>query len=195
MELYLIRHPRVTINAGICYGQSDVPLADTFVTDIHGLKLCIPESFDVVMTSPLLRCSTVAQFFAARKIIRDARLLELNFGAWELKRWDDIPVEQLNAWAEDVEHFRIPEGETVHELLHRVACCMTSIKALQDVKTLGVFTHAGVIRCWLAHCAQLSLQEALQLQIDYASVSKLVVRDGRMHIAYINKRSGDVHGL
>jgi len=195
MELYLIRHPRVTIDADICYGQSDVELADTFLTEICNVRFCVPQEFNVIIASPLQRCSTMAQFFTASKIIHDVRLLEINFGAWELKRWNDIPAEQLNAWAEDVEHFRIPEGETVYELLQRVVRCIVRIKAMRNVKTVGVFTHAGVIRCWLAHVAHLPLHEALQLQIDYASVSKIVVRDDQMHIEYMNKQGGDMHGL
>ena len=29
MDLILIRHPAVAIDAGVCYGQTDVPLADS----------------------------------------------------------------------------------------------------------------------------------------------------------------------
>lgn len=28
MEIHLIRHPRVAVDPGLCYGHSDVPLAE-----------------------------------------------------------------------------------------------------------------------------------------------------------------------
>jgi alpha-ribazole phosphatase len=195
MELYLIRHPRVNIDAGICYGQSDVALADTFLIEVNNVRSYVPRKFDVIITSPLQRCSHVAHYFAATEVMQDADVLELNFGSWELKHWDDISVQAIDAWAENKEHFRIPEGETVHELFQRVMRCIVRIKAMRNVKTVGVFTHAGVIRCWLAHVAQLPLYEALQLPVDYASVSKIIVQDGQMHIEYMNKQGGDMHGL
>lgn len=34
MKLYLVRHTRVDVPSGICYGQTDVPLADSFETEM-----------------------------------------------------------------------------------------------------------------------------------------------------------------
>ena len=30
MEIYVVRHTKVAIDKGICYGQTDAPLADSF---------------------------------------------------------------------------------------------------------------------------------------------------------------------
>ena len=40
------------------------------------------------------------------------RLMEMNFGDWEMKNWNDIPPEQLNPWMEDFVNIRASNGES-----------------------------------------------------------------------------------
>ena len=46
--------------------------------------------------------------------------MELDFGEWEGKRWDDIPRGDLGRWAADPMGFRPPGGESGAELVARV---------------------------------------------------------------------------
>ena len=43
----------------------------------------------------------------------DARLVELDFGSWEMHHWDTIPRAQIDAWAADVALYRPGDGESV----------------------------------------------------------------------------------
>lgn len=85
MEIYLIRHTTPDIEKGICYGQSDIPLKDTFPSEVKNILKSIPKHFDKVYSSPLQRCTQLANYIDQNNTI-DNRLMELNFGSWELKK-------------------------------------------------------------------------------------------------------------
>ena len=77
----------------------------------------------MVATSPLRRCRDVARWlqrFGFRCVV-DARLIEVDFGAWDGRRWGDIAREEIDAWADDLHHHAPGgDGESVSALLARV---------------------------------------------------------------------------
>ena len=42
--------------------------------------------------------------------------MEMNFGDWEMKNWDDIPLEELNPWMQDFVNVRVSNGESFTDL-------------------------------------------------------------------------------
>jgi len=128
-QILLVRHPPVT-NAlrGICYGVSDVPLADDGPTRIEEIvaQLLAQGPYTHLYHSGLSRCAAVANALAARtgmKPVIDPRLRERCFGTWELRPWDDIHAESGDAMMGMVtapETWRPPSGETTFELRDRV---------------------------------------------------------------------------
>lgn len=55
MKITLIRHTRVAVETGICYGWSDVGVAPSFETEASRVKENISnEQFDIVYSSPAL---------------------------------------------------------------------------------------------------------------------------------------------
>ena len=97
MKITLIRHTRVAVETGICYGWSDVGVAPSFETEASRVKENISnEQFDIVYSSPLSRCRKLAAFCGFHEPILDDRLKELNFGEWEMKKWDDLTTPVLN---------------------------------------------------------------------------------------------------
>jgi len=57
MKIYAIRHTSVNVKPGICYGQADVDVAESFSEEQkHLLQELERLSFDAVWSSPLLRC-------------------------------------------------------------------------------------------------------------------------------------------
>ena len=55
MKITLIRHTRVAVETGICYGWSDVGVAPSFETEASRVKENISnEQFDIVYSFPLL---------------------------------------------------------------------------------------------------------------------------------------------
>jgi alpha-ribazole phosphatase len=142
-----MRHPAPAIAPGICYGASDIGLAAPPSPE-HFAD--VPR-FDRLLASPLSRCRQVAQMLGAMHGLAplfDRRLQEIDFGAWEMQKWDDIPRAEIDAWAEDFLHARPHGGESVAMLAARVAAALDAHRASQG-DTL-IITHAGVIRAALA---------------------------------------------
>ena len=119
MEIYLVRHTKPLIDIGVCYGQSDIPLADTFAQELRQVKTKLPQTFDSVYSSPLLRCTNLAKTFGQNVILK-SELMEMNFGDWEMKKWDEIPENQLNPWMNNFVKTKVPGGESFEELINRV---------------------------------------------------------------------------
>jgi alpha-ribazole phosphatase len=134
----LVRHPRVAIAPGICYGRLDVVIAaPDSVTSIAEQVRAIGAT---VWSSPARRCRAVADAIGPHRI--DARLLELDFGAWEGCRWDDIPRDELDRWAADPWGFAPPRGESGAALVQRVTAFRDDILAGDHV----VVSHGGPLK-------------------------------------------------
>ena len=99
MILHLIRHPRPLVAAGICYGRLDLE-AENATALAASLRAELPTDLPV-WRSPLSRCRALAEALHPQPLI-DARLAEMDFGAWEGRSWDTIPRAELDAWAADV---------------------------------------------------------------------------------------------
>src|SRR5271155_6105875 len=119
MEVYLIRHTTPLIKKGVCYGQSDIPLAETFPVEAGKVLALLPKAIEVVYASPLARCYQLAKCIPARELFVDKRLLELDFGEWEMQKWNDIDQEMLNAWMKNFVTMRVPNGESFIDLNNR----------------------------------------------------------------------------
>lgn len=182
MRLYLIRHPRPLIAAGICYGQLDIP-AENPALAAAALQAQLPAGLPL-WSSPLRRCRDLAQALAAKADGTvgegggaagaqggaprlDARLAEINFGAWEGRPWDAIPRDQIDAWAADVGGYVPPGGESPRQLQARV---LEFFNTLPDRDTV-VVTHAGVIRSLLAADQGLPPERWCDLACAYASLT------------------------
>jgi len=188
MEVYLIRHTTPQIAKGICYGQSDVPLADSFNAEIAVLLKQLPPIFDAVFSSPLTRCYQVAKHIQAKKITVDKRLLELNFGDWEMKNWDDIDQKALNTWMKAFVQSSIPGGESYLDLTKRVQDFITSVTR-SDYKRVAIVTHGGVIRSFLAYALDTPLKDTFSYALNFGSIVKISIRkDNHYIVNFINKQ-------
>ena len=172
MELYLVRHSSVNVEKGTCYGQWDVALADTFTQEIASLKVQIPETFDIVYSSPLSRCNIMAKELQKSDILEDKRLLEMHFGDWENKNWDDLNSDELTKWMDDFVNQRTPNGENLVDLADRVKSFITYLRTTDAQKVL-IVTHAGVIRCFIALLLKVPYENIFKLSIDYCQVVKI----------------------
>jgi len=186
MDIYLIRHTQTANNLGLCYGQTDVLLAESYADEMASLHNKLPEFDDdcSVLSSPLTRCLQLAQTFSDN-VITDERLLELKFGDWEGQPFDAIDAEVLQHWTDNIVTAKPPNGENFEELYLRATFFWKDLIAI-DAKQVLVFTHAGIIRALLAHALNLPLTNSFQLRIDSGSVHKLCLIDNYVYVEYIN---------
>lgn len=146
MKLVLIRHTSVDVPKGICYGQTDVPLAASFPDEAAAVKQRLAGyRFDKVYCSPLSRCVRLAEFCGYPGAIRDERLKEIHFGAWEMRAYAEIDEKQLRAWCDDYLCAAPPGGESVMDQRRRFLQFVDEIRKEADTMTVGLFTHGGIL--------------------------------------------------
>ncbi|MEP1143241.1 MAG: alpha-ribazole phosphatase [Henriciella sp.] len=170
MALILLRHTTPKIDPGICYGQTDLEVASTFKVEAATALKALPP-FRKIVSSPLIRCRKLADFFAqylSLNVEEDSRLMEMDFGAWEGQAWSAIPRAEIDAWAADFLHARPHGGESVAML--RARC----LAALHDRRETDgselIVTHAGVIR---AVCARGEGAEEFNMKIEFGGFVSL----------------------
>jgi len=150
MAVTLLRHTRPAVAPGICYGVSDLTLAESFAEECDAVIRTLPE-FARIVTSPLIRCRRLAERISADMncpLTEDHRLQEMDFGNWEGRAWADIPRAEIDAWAADFLHACPHGGESVAMLRARVSMALSDLRRLDDDSL--VVTHAGVIKVALA---------------------------------------------
>jgi alpha-ribazole phosphatase len=178
MEIYLIRHTETICEKGICYGQSDVNLAEPYDAHFENIISQLP-SEAVVFSSPLKRCVILANYIQnqikAISYQEDERLMEMNFGDWEMKNWNDIPQEELNPWMEDFVNIRVSNGESFVDLHERTSSFLAEYISKENKNPLIIVAHAGVIRSILCHFNSKPLKDAFENKVDFGQVIKTEV--------------------
>ena len=148
VKLWLVRHAQPLIAPGICYGATDV-VADEAQTlqTAHVLAQVLPSGL-LLISSTLQRCELLAQCLRGLRpdlsYRSDARLIEMDFGCWEGRRWDAIPQPDLDRWVADFGRHRFGGRESVQAFMQRVAGAWDETR-LGRQDTVWI-THAGVIR-------------------------------------------------
>ncbi len=209
MQVFLIRHPRPLIEAGLCYGRLDVDSEDPQPVAARLLSL-LPAAAPLI-SSPLRRARCLAELLHAQPVYDD-RLQEIDFGEWEGRRWSDLPRDALDAWAADVLHFVPPGGESAAMLQARAVACVSELgdrhsvldggrsglardsdresRASPLLPSVVLLSHSGVMRALLGHWLHLPVAEWSRLKFDFGSVTRVDVEAGHATLRYTN-RQGD----
>lgn len=196
MEVYLVRHTSVDVPRSICYGQSDVPVRDTFPQEAAAVKArlqylvekgFLPDSapvehssavaplhFDAVYTSPLSRCTRLAEFCGYGDATREPRIKEMNFGDWEMQDYNSIKDPHLQVWFNDWVNVRTSGGESFADQLHRVGEFLHELKDAGK-KNVLLFCHGGVLACAKVLGGKIGVREAFSTLDDYGSIIKVTI--------------------
>ncbi|TSE24964.1 histidine phosphatase family protein [Tepidimonas aquatica] len=154
MRLWLVRHAAPVVAPGLCYGRLDVAADPTATAAAaQALRRALPPRW-AGWHSGLQRARALAQALGAPPLADwrlDARLDEIDFGAWEGLPWDAVGPGALDAWVANFAHHRPGAGESVADLLRRVHAALHEVRALHPEGDVVWITHAGVIRAvqWL----------------------------------------------
>ncbi|WP_426319653.1 histidine phosphatase family protein [Pseudoduganella sp. R-43] len=172
MELILVRHPQPDVAPGLCYGSSDIPAAADALAAGHAalapqLASALARGYRLY-SSPLRRCTALASLLGA--FTSDPRLVEMDFGAWELRSWPDVARAEVDAWAADLLDYRPGGGETVREVARRVQSFLDELQ-----HDAIVVCHAGTMRLMAAIAAGEPLQQAAARpnHIKYCGILRL----------------------
>ncbi len=173
MDIYLIRHTTPKVNKGICYGQADLDVTESFFEEVKNIVPHLPDEITHVYSSPLQRCKKLAiALFENHAIQYHDDLMELNCGDWELQTWNDIPKPEIEPWLEDFVQLPVPNGESYTQMHTRVIERFKQIN--QTGKTSVIVAHGGVLRSILAHITQTPLKESFDVfKCHYGCVVKI----------------------
>ncbi len=166
MEVTIVRHTSVDVAPGTCYGQTDLDVASTFAAEAACVRQRLAGlAYDMVCCSPLRRCLKLAAACGYDAPLIDDRLMELNFGRWEMQRWEDIGDPRLQEYYADFEHVAPTGGESLADQCKRVRAAFDEMagKVGAGGRVL-VFAHGGVAVCALMAARGLSVVDAFGLE-------------------------------
>src|SRR2546422_7055374 len=153
MRLYLVRHPQPSIAPDCCYGRTDLAVPPLETARVAArLTAALPPALPI-FSSPLQRCADLARTLADAigSVVPacDARLMEMDFGVWEMCRWEAIPRAEIDAWAADLARYRPGGGESVLQMAQRVSAFYGDLLQQRPSSAI-VVCHAGTMRLLMA---------------------------------------------
>ena len=171
MEVILIRHTSVDVPPGVCYGQTDVPLKPTFEAEAavtaENLKTYLP--FDHVYTSPLTRCVRLAAYCGYPDAEREERIMEINFGDWEMKPFEQNEDPRLQEWYADYMNVAATGGESFTMQYRRVGQFLDELRK-KPYARVAIFAHGGVLICAQLYVGILKAEEAFDALTPYGGI-------------------------
>lgn len=173
----LLRHGEVEGDA-IYRGSTDDPLSD------YGWQQMVNalderDDWDIIITSPLIRCREFADFIAKDEEIDleiNQNLQEIDFGLWEGLSPDQILDEDgelLRAWWSSPTTVTPPDAEDFHDFQARVLKALKQIVDEYKGQRILIVTHAGVIRMILMHILGMLGENLFRINVDYGNLSKI----------------------
>ncbi len=184
-EIILCRHGQTDWNReGRWQGRTDVPLNQRGHQQALELAEALREvPVAAIYSSTLDRAYQTALAIARvhdLRVHRDDRLDEIDQGAWEGMRRDDIVVShpyELERWKSYPIDLRLPGGETLEEVRQRVRAALDDIILLHAGRTICIVAHSVSMAVVKHELQGLSLPEALRTLPANASWERIPVRE------------------
>ncbi|EIJ33042.1 alpha-ribazole phosphatase family protein [Thiothrix nivea] len=185
----LLQHGAVEAGDVFC-GELETPLSKP---GWKQLKQCIGRGkpdWDAIVTSPKMQCAAFAEWLAEKHdlpLVRDERLQEIHFGAWEgcsPQQVMETHPEQLAQWWANPAQVTPEGGESFGDFRARVLDAWAELPHAYRGERVLTVTHAGVIRVILAHVLLMPDERLLALNIEHGALTRLrVLRDRGGHWA------------
>ncbi len=171
LDLYLVRHPKPAVDPSLCYGVTDLPVAEDPAACAARIAPLLPAQACIV-SSPLQRARLLAEALSP-SARQDARLSELDFGEWELKPFADIPASGFDVWSSTLIDFRAPGGELYAAMAARVRAAFDEHR--QGTTALVVVAHNGPMRALTGSLLGLPPARWLNLEFEFGRVTHLAI--------------------
>ena len=187
MQIYLIRHTKVETDISVCYGQTDVGLADTYMDEFNVIKSKIENLNELKFySSPLKRCQMLANFLSEGNYTTDNRLKEINLGDWEMKTWEFVQENLFLNWTGDYANVTSPNGESFKDLYDRSSSFYDEVTTNKD-QDIAIVAHMGVVRAILAYVLEMPVHKALCIKMEYGGVSKIEILPFKTNVLFFNR--------
>ncbi len=160
MKIYLLRHGKVEGEPAL-YGSTDVPVSADIIEQMAQALKRGAITFDLVVSSPLQRCSKLADKLHAEgeiPMMSMAGFREMDFGLYDGQPFEQLKDEwtHLERFWQDPAKKPLPDAECLADFEHRVIkswnelLCIASMNQWNEHSIL-LITHGGVIRVLISH--------------------------------------------
>lgn len=197
-RFWMIRHALVAENARAkLYGTMDVELCPhtllAQVPSYQAIARSLPHPAVWVVT-PLSRTVLTARAilnagYTAPDFIIEPDLIEQNLGEWQGLPHADLPG-RLAAPAHPFWPLsgteRPPGGESMVEVIARVAAAMERLARAHDGHDVVIVSHGGAIRAAVAHALRMAADNALHLSVQNLSLTRLERLDEGWRVVCVN---------
>lgn len=189
-RLHMVRHGPTHARGMV--GWSDLPADLSDTAALARLSAHLPQSA-VVVSSDLSRAAATADAIQGPRTRLPHRetLREIHFGAWELRRFDEIEAEdpdRIRAYWEHPGDVRPPGGESWNEVCDRVDAAVDALLAEHAGGAVVVVAHFGVILTQVQRALGLTAEAAFAHRIDNLSVTEFTRRPSGWDLGLINHR-------
>lgn len=154
MKIYITRHSKTLWNEEKrLQGRLDSPLTKEGIENAYALKEHLKSfQFDYIYSSPIYRAYHSASILFDDGIIKDDRLMEMNFGDFEGKYIKDLlkTKEYHDLWHNPGEFIRIQNGESYEDVIKRAESFIGDLKQLDDNADVLIVTHGMFFIVFLA---------------------------------------------
>lgn len=173
MSLFVCRHGRTEANrSGLLLGRADPELDEVGRAQAAAIATAIGSPATVV-SSPLTRCRQTAEAFGV-PVATDERLVELDYGDFDLQPLSEISPEVWAAWRADSD-FRPPNGETLNELGRRVTEVLDEWAERAIDADVVVMTHVSPIKAAVAWALDCDMHISWRCFVAQASITEIAV--------------------
>lgn len=194
IKLILLRHGQTNWNKeGRYQGQIDTDLSPLGEEQASKLALALkPLKIDYFIASPLKRAYETACKSAKYhdlEVIKDERLLEINHGTWEGKLSSEIDEDLLRLWKSAPHLVKMPNGESLDDILARVKLAIDEYLAKYNGKTIAVFAHDAVNKVLISYVLGLELSSFWNITQDNTCINVLELSKDFTKIITLNNTS------
>lgn len=177
-----LRHGE-TVKGNCFLGSTDAELTATGWSQMQQtLQDINPADYDLVVSSPLVRCKLFAEYWVAahalelNKLRIESAIREYHFGKWDgltaaevMQHW---PVELGNFWR-DPENFPPPDAELLSFFFQRLQC-FVGTELQGTYKRVLLITHGGVIKALTCLQRGLPACEMLSITANHGELHRII---------------------
>jgi broad specificity phosphatase PhoE len=197
-KILLTRHGHVDgINPKRFRGRAELPLTELGLKQAERLGARIAKQWKpvAIYTSGLQRCVVTAGKIAvasgAVASVLDG-LMDLDYGDWQGRVQDEVRQEAPDlfaAWHSTPQLMRFPHGESLQELVARVAEALRSVLLRHPGQTVVMVGHDSVNRALLLQLIDQPLSSYWKLAQDPCCLNEIDIEGMRVEVRRVNDTS------